>query len=71
VPDVGDTVIPAGEISVNWTGLVEFIEYPFLTIAVMLMWLDTPGNSGPKLVAFADTVTKGMEAEPELSNVAV
>ncbi len=70
--EVGERfAVRPGAIDVNWTGLVEFIEYPFKGVAVMLTWLDTPGNSGPRTVELVDKATDCIEEAPELSNVAV
>lgn len=62
-------VSPVVDATVKATESVPKPGKPFIAVAVTVAVFAVPGNSGPKLVGVAVTVTNGIEATAELSNV--
>jgi hypothetical protein len=63
------TVSPGEALSANVTESVALPGNPFIAFAVTMSVLDTPGNSGPKLVMLVDRTTFAMVEDAELLNV--
>lgn len=66
-----DADSPVGAVTVNKTESTAIPGNPLLAVAVTVVVLDVPGNSGPKLIGEAETVIEAMVAELEFANVAV